>query len=283
MALDTYANFQAAIADHLVRTDMTSQIVDCITLFEAEAASELFRAQAQETQVILHPNETELINVTGAADNGSGLIRLTVDDTTGMTGPVNVADVGGTTEANGQWSITVINGTTLDLTGSAFVNTYTSGGTVQDEQGFVALPSDYIAWRRVTSLSNPRMDLTFIHPSLFIADVNEFFTPSIVPLTRTFTIEGRFLFATPGAAIEMLYYARNPAVASSIGWLFSYHVDAYWNGVLEQVYTYTRDYDKATYYQQKKAAIFDRIKKQRLREHGQLGIRIYGSNYGMTP
>ena len=84
------------------------------------------------------------LNVTGAANNGSGLIRLTVSGygknpnggssaTSGLvTGDIaNVTNVGGTTEANGnQWTITVVDGTHIDLQGSTFTNAYTSGGYV---------------------------------------------------------------------------------------------------------------------------------------------------------
>jgi hypothetical protein len=71
-------------------------------------------------------------SVSGAADNGSGLIRLTVTSTAAMTtGDVrSVWGVGGTVEANAQWTITVVDGTHIDLQGSTFVNAYTSGGTV---------------------------------------------------------------------------------------------------------------------------------------------------------
>lgn len=70
------------------------------------------------------------VAITGAADNGSGLIRLTVASTTGMTtgDSVSVGGVGGTVEANGVWTITVISGTTFDLQGSTFANAYGSGG-----------------------------------------------------------------------------------------------------------------------------------------------------------
>lgn len=59
-------------------------------------------------------------------------IRLTVSSTTGMTtGDVRtVFNVGGTTEANGTWTITVIDGTHIDLQGTTFTNLYTSGGSV---------------------------------------------------------------------------------------------------------------------------------------------------------
>lgn len=59
-------------------------------------------------------------------------IRLTVASTTGMTtGDVRtVFGVVGTTEANGTWTITVIDGTNIDLQGTTFANLYTSGGAV---------------------------------------------------------------------------------------------------------------------------------------------------------
>ena len=73
------------------------------------------------------------IYVSGTANNGSGLVRLTVSSTSGWaTGDIkNVASVGGTTEANGTWTITVISGTTLDLQGSTYANAWTSGGYVE--------------------------------------------------------------------------------------------------------------------------------------------------------
>lgn len=72
------------------------------------------------------------VAITGAADNGSGEIRLTVGSTTGWTtGDIkDIADVGGTTEANGTWTITVVDGTHIDLDGSTFANAWTSGGYV---------------------------------------------------------------------------------------------------------------------------------------------------------
>ncbi len=71
------------------------------------------------------------MTVSGAANNGSGLIRLTVNSTSGVvTGNhATVSGVLGTTEANGVWIVTVIDGTHVDLQGSAFVHAWTSGGS----------------------------------------------------------------------------------------------------------------------------------------------------------
>ncbi len=59
-------------------------------------------------------------------------VRLTVASTTGMTtGDVRtVFGIVGTTEANGTWTITVIDATHIDLQGTTFANLYTSGGAV---------------------------------------------------------------------------------------------------------------------------------------------------------
>lgn len=72
------------------------------------------------------------VSVSGAANNGSGLVRLTVSSTSGWTTGdyKSVSGVTGTTEANGHWTVTVIDGTHIDLQGSTYANAYVSGGIV---------------------------------------------------------------------------------------------------------------------------------------------------------
>jgi hypothetical protein len=82
--------------------------------------------------LLLGSDSNAALTITGAANNGSGLIRLavaaTATFTTGQT--KTVSDVLGTTEANGTWVITVVDPTHIDLQGSSFVNGYLSGGTI---------------------------------------------------------------------------------------------------------------------------------------------------------
>jgi len=80
------------------------------------------------------------VNITGAANNGSGAIRITTA-ANGFTASdrVTIAGVGGTTEANGNWSITVISTTQFDLVGSTFANAYTSGGTAKQNVHYLYL------------------------------------------------------------------------------------------------------------------------------------------------
>lgn len=78
------------------------------------------------------PNAVTYKNVVNVSNNGSGLIRITVTVTSGMitNQRVIIKDVLGVTAANGTWVITVIDKTHLDLQGSTFAGTYTSGGYV---------------------------------------------------------------------------------------------------------------------------------------------------------
>lgn len=78
------------------------------------------------------PNAVTYRNVIGANNNGNGLIRITVDVTSGfITGQkVIINDVGGVTAANGRWTITVVNITQFDLRASTFSGAYTTGGYV---------------------------------------------------------------------------------------------------------------------------------------------------------
>ena len=77
---------------------------------------------------------TNALTVSGAANNGSGLIRLTTsaDHDLADEAIMFVHGVGGTTEANGTWQInydsTTMATTEFDLVGSTFANTFSSAG-----------------------------------------------------------------------------------------------------------------------------------------------------------
>lgn len=96
------------------------------------------------------PYKSTLGTLTGAADNGAGLVRITKATHGFSTGNrVGISEVVGTTEANGEWTITVIDANNFDLVGSTFANTYVSGGYVSlaAAYGFRhkhPLPSDFL-------------------------------------------------------------------------------------------------------------------------------------------
>jgi hypothetical protein len=88
------------------------------------------------------------ISITGAANSGSGLIRIAVASTAVLaTGQfVSIGGVVGTVEANAEgWRITVIDGTHFDLVGSTFTNAYVSGGTIAGSLDAMTLSLDAYA------------------------------------------------------------------------------------------------------------------------------------------
>lgn len=97
------------------------------------------------------PNAVTYRTITNAANNGSGLIRLTVATTNGLitNQQVTVREVEGATSANGNWTITVVNTTQIDLQSSSFSGSYTSGGYVINNP---SLPYDFTEIPRTGTL-----------------------------------------------------------------------------------------------------------------------------------
>jgi hypothetical protein len=75
------------------------------------------------------PQELEILNV---SDNGSGVIRITTVDPHGLlpNQAVSISLVEGAVEANGIWTVDVIDQFNFDLYNSAYISAYVSGGTV---------------------------------------------------------------------------------------------------------------------------------------------------------
>lgn len=120
-----YDNGNSAFVVHSVMNVNTASIKD-----KAVTLQKLYHPG--NTSILLGTDSNAALTITGASDNGSGLIRLAVASTTTFaTGQKKtVSDVVGTTEANGTWTITVASSTAIDLQGSTFANAYVSGGTI---------------------------------------------------------------------------------------------------------------------------------------------------------
>ena len=99
------------------------------------------------------------LTVTGAANNGSGLIRLTLNAISNsffsIAGQnfIIVQGVVGTTEANGRWAANIIDSTHIDLVGSVFVHAYVSGGAIGGSLDALTFSLDSIAKSAIAQLS----------------------------------------------------------------------------------------------------------------------------------
>ena len=99
------------------------------------------------------------LTVTGAANNGAGLIRLALNATSNayfnIAGQnfIVVQGVTGTTEANGPWKVNIIDATHIDLIGSAFVNAWVSGGAIGGSLDALPFSLDSISNAAVAQLA----------------------------------------------------------------------------------------------------------------------------------
>ncbi|MBN9601807.1 MAG: hypothetical protein J0G33_02630 [Afipia felis] len=120
-----YDNANSSFVVHDVMNVISANIND-----KAVTLQKIYHPTRQS--VLLGTDSNPALTITGASNNGAGLIRLNVASTsTFATGQVKtVSDVVGTTEANGTWTITVVSSTAIDLQGSTFTNAYVSGGTI---------------------------------------------------------------------------------------------------------------------------------------------------------
>ncbi|MGA7810668.1 hypothetical protein [Bradyrhizobium sp.] len=105
-------------------------------------------SQSGITLAALDPIAPTPLAITGAANNGSGAIRLTLASEANANFAVagqnfvEVYGVQGTTEANGTWPFAVIDATHIDLLGSSFANAYASGGQIGGALQAMALSLD---------------------------------------------------------------------------------------------------------------------------------------------
>lgn len=102
--------------------------------------------------------------IAGASNNGVGLIRLLLDDTsqlqTGQKWRVNGNDMVGLAAAIGNWTITVIDATHIDLQGSTYssLDPWVSGGVLQ---GAAIIATEAELWTTISGYSaNTDLPLT---------------------------------------------------------------------------------------------------------------------------
>lgn len=144
--------------------------------------------------------------------------------------------------------------------------------------GTVALPGDYLAWRRVTWTGAPRVELQYVHPSYLQAAYPS--SPADVP--RIFTIEGSTLKVRPidGAALEFDYFQKIPALSSGAdsgtNWLLAAHPDLYLFGTLVEAELFGVNDERAPVWKARRDEIFDEIEKLSNKTRGAGAIRVTG-------
>ena len=127
--------------------------------------------------------------------------------------------------------------------------------------GVAALPSDYLAWRRLTWTGNPRRELSYVEPSWLQGAYPE--QPTDPPAVFT-TIEGGSIITMPidptAAPLELVYFQKIPSLAGNgVNWLMSAHPDLYLFGALTEAQAYAVNADSAALWKSRRDELFEEV------------------------
>ena len=126
--------------------------------------------------------------------------------------------------------------------------------------GVAALPSDYLAWRRLTWTGSPRRELSYVEPSWLQGAYPG--QPTDPP--AVFTIEGGSIITMPidssGAPLELVYFQKIPSLAGNgVNWLMSAHPDLYLFGALTEAQAYAVNADSAALWKSRRDELFEEV------------------------
>ena len=146
--------------------------------------------------------------------------------------------------------------------------------------GVATLPSDYLAWRRVTWTGQVARELEYVHPSYLHALYPTL--PADIP--RLFTIEGSNLTVAPtdNTALTFDYFQKSPSLSAlalqgfTSNWLLQSAPDIYLFGSLAEAHGFVKDPDSLSLWAQRRDAIFDELDRLDVKTRGQAGIRVIG-------
>jgi hypothetical protein len=148
--------------------------------------------------------------------------------------------------------------------------------TLAPSSGAVALPADYLAWRRVTSTGAPRVELAYVHPSYLQAAYPS--APAGVP--RMFAIEGATLKIRPvdDAPLEFDYFQRIAPLSDGTpsNWLLAAHPDLYLFGALVEAEMFGVNDERAPLWKARRDEIFDEIERLSNKTRGAGAVRVVG-------
>jgi hypothetical protein len=163
--------------------------------------------------------------------------------------------------------------------------TLTPGPITADRSG-VALPVDYLAWRRVTwagsslGTSSQNVELEYVEPTYL-----GFRFPVMnnsVGVPQCFAIEdGHLLIPTLDTTpLELSYFQKIPSLndpsTSGVNWLLSNHWDLYLSGSLYEYWSYTEDPEKAAFWKARRDENFDEVITLSNKTRGVGGMRVMG-------
>jgi len=152
-----------------------------------------------------------------------------------------------------------------------------SAATLTPSSGVAALPSDYLAWRRVTWIGSTSRELEYVHPSYLHA----LYPTAPAGPPRLFTIEGATLTVAPrdDGALTFDYFQKIPTLsdANPTNWLLAAWPDLYLFGGLAEAHGFVKDTDSLTLWASRRNELIDEVERLDAKTRGPTGIRVMGA------
>ncbi len=150
----------------------------------------------------------------------------------------------------------------------------TSTGT--STNGVLALPTDFIAWRRVEA--SPYGSLAFQEPN-FLA--SQYPNGGEGPFPKFFTIQGSTMtiYPTYTGEISLDYYQKIPALSdsSTSNWLLAAHPDIYLFMTASELYAFAKNYEEAQVWNQRgMTAVEELTAFDKFRRYSRISARVKG-------
>ena len=149
--------------------------------------------------------------------------------------------------------------------------------TLTSSSGSVALPTDYIAMRRLSwgpTVSSTIIELEYISPALLRSYYPS--TPSGTP--QSFTIEAGNILVRPtddtASAYTFIYYAKTAALSGTLNSLFTKFPDLYLFGALSEAGGFVNDDAMLVKWVSRRDEIWDEISKLDFKERPSMAVRV---------
>lgn len=148
--------------------------------------------------------------------------------------------------------------------------------TLTPSSGAATLPTDYLAWRRLTWNGSTSRELEFVHPTYLRAA----YPSADAGTPRIFTIEGSTLSIRPtdGTTLTMDYFQKIPVLSASntTNWLLTAHPDVYLWGAMVEAHVFAKDAESAAVFKLRRDEAFAEIEVLSNRTVGPAAIRTMG-------
>lgn len=148
--------------------------------------------------------------------------------------------------------------------------------TLTPSSGSVALPTDYLSWRRATVTASSRVEMDYVEASYLQA-----LYPSIIStVPQCFAIEGANLLtrSSDATGIEFVYFQKIAALSAGVNWLLTAHPDLYLFGSLVEAEMFGVNDERAPLWKARRDEIFDEIEKLSNKSRGAGAMRVMGAH-----